>query len=207
MTVDGFFEFWMNHLIPDLRSNTKRNYRDRYIHNIQPVVGKLKVGDVRPFHCKKVLLDMEEDYSPSTVVQTYIAMGTLFKAARENGVINKHPMDGVKCPTARKSMSDIKVLTVEEQTKLLEVVKRSHNYDQYVLLLQTGLRTIERQIPPKTLQRLLGHASLQVTMDTYVHVTENTKIEAIKQFEKNEPESLKMVQWCKTFHQNGVKMV
>lgn len=89
MTVDGFFEFWMNHLIPDLRSNTKRNYRDRYIHNIQPVVGKLKVGDVRPFHCKKVLLDMEEDYSPSTVVQTYIAMGTLFKAARENGVINK----------------------------------------------------------------------------------------------------------------------
>mgnify|MGYP001782365742 FL=1 len=113
MTVDGFFEFWMNHLIPDLRSNTKRNYRDRYIHNIQPVVGKLKVGDVRPFHCKKVLLDMEEDYSPSTVVQTYIAMGTLFKAARENGVINKHPMDGVKCPTARKSMSDIKVLTVE----------------------------------------------------------------------------------------------
>ena len=23
MTVDGFFEFWMNHLIPDLRSNTK----------------------------------------------------------------------------------------------------------------------------------------------------------------------------------------
>jgi len=68
MTVDEFFEFWMNHLIPDLRSNTKRNYRDRYIHNIQPVIGRLKVGDVRPFHCKKVLLDMEEDYSPSTVV-------------------------------------------------------------------------------------------------------------------------------------------
>ena len=39
-------------------------------------------------------------------------------------------------PTARKSMSDIKVLTVEEQTKLLEVVKRSRNYDQYVLLLR-----------------------------------------------------------------------
>ena len=53
MTVDGFFEFWMNHLIPDLRSNTKRNYRDRYIHNIQPVIGRLKVEDVRPFHCKK----------------------------------------------------------------------------------------------------------------------------------------------------------
>ena len=40
------------------------------------------------------------------------------------------------------------------------------------------------------------------------NIPDNTKlIEAIKQFEKNEPESLKMVQWCKTFHQNGVKMV
>ena len=77
----------------------------------------------------------------------------------------------------------------------------------HVLRHSYATRAIERQIPPKTLQRLLGHTSLQVTMDTYVHVTENTKIEAIKQFEKNEPESLKMVQWCKTFHQNGVKMV
>ena len=65
-------------------------------------------------------------------------MGTLFKAAFENGVIDKHPMDGVKCQAARKSMSDIKVLTVEEQTKFLEAAKRSQYYDQYVLLLQTG---------------------------------------------------------------------
>ncbi len=332
MTVDEFFEFWQKHLIPDLRSNTKRNYRDRYIHNIQPVIGRLRVRDVRPFHCKKVLLDMEEEYAPSTVVQTFIAMGTLLKAARENGVIDKHPMDGVKCTKARKSVSDIKVLTIEEQAKFLEAAKRSHNYDQYVLMLDTGLRTgelvgltwesvdlknktitidkaleyrhsrgtweagppkttagyrtiplssraynilarlydarknrfeapeldtqlefkdrltgeirylnmkdlvfvnrkgmptknssydthlyklcdeagikhismhvlrhsfatraIERGIQPKTLQQLLGHASLQVTMDTYVHVTENTMIQAIKQFEENEPEPLKLV--------------
>ena len=332
MTVDEFFDFWMNHLILDLRSNTKRNYRDRCVHNIQPVIGRLKVGEVRAFHCKKVLLDMEEDYSPSTVVQTYIAMGTFFKAAHVNGVIDKHPMDGVKCPTARKSMSDIKVLSIEEQAKFLEAAKRSRNYDQYVFLLETGLRTgelvgltwesvdlknktikidkaleyrhsrgtweagppkttagyreipltskaynilarlydarkyryeapeldtqlefkdrltgeiryldmkdlvfvnrkgmpiknssydthiyklcdeagikhismhvlrhtyathaIERGIQPKTLQQLLGHASLQVTMDTYVHVTEDTKNQAIKQFEENEPEALKMV--------------
>ena len=333
MTVDEFFEFWMRHLIPDLRSNTRRNYRDRYVHNIQPVVGKLRVKEVRKFHCKQVLLDMEADeYSPSTIVQTYIAMGTLFKAARENGVIDKHPMDGLKCPTARKCMSDIKVLTLEEQTKFLETAKRSRYYDQYVFLRETGLRTgemvgltwdsvdlkkktitidkaleyrhsrgtweagppkttagyreipltskaynilarlydarnyryeapeldtqlefkdkltgeiryldmkdlvfvnrkgmptknssydthlyklcdeagikrismhvlrhsfatraIEREVQPKTLQELLGHASLMVTMQTYVHVTEDTKNQAIKQFEENEPEALRMV--------------
>jgi len=33
--------------------------------------------------------------------------------------------------------------TVEEQQKFLEVAKRSHNYAQYALLLETGLRTGE----------------------------------------------------------------
>ena len=143
MTVDEFFEFWMNHLIPDLRSNTKRNYRDRYIHNIQPVIGRLKVGDVRPFHCKKILLDMEDIYSSSTIVQTYNTIRALFKAGHKNGIIDKHILDDIKCPTVHKNKSDIKVLTIEEQTKFLEAAKMSHNYDQYVLLLQTGLRTGE----------------------------------------------------------------
>ena len=37
----------------------------------------------------------------------------------------------------------IKYLTVEEQEKFLEAAERSHNYRQYALLLETGLRTAE----------------------------------------------------------------
>ena len=40
MTVDTWFEFWINHIVSDLAPNTKRNYRERYRHNIQPVIGK-----------------------------------------------------------------------------------------------------------------------------------------------------------------------
>jgi integrase len=40
-------------------------------------------------------------------------------------------------------VDDIKYLTVEEQKKFLEVAKRSHNYHQYALILETGLRTGE----------------------------------------------------------------
>ncbi|MCR5390446.1 MAG: hypothetical protein K6E77_06815 [Lachnospiraceae bacterium] len=56
MTVDEWFEFWMKNIIPDLRSNTKRNYNDRYRFNIQPVIGKMKIRDVRPLHCKNLQL-------------------------------------------------------------------------------------------------------------------------------------------------------
>lgn len=44
-------------------------------------------------------------------------------------------------------------------------------------------RAIERGVNPKTLQELLGHASLQVTMDTYVHITNESKIQAVRRFE------------------------
>ena len=333
MTVDQWFKFWIENIVPDLRSNTLRNYRDRYRFNIQPVIGRLKVREVRPLHCKKVLLNMDEDYAGSTIKQTYITMGTVFKSALMNGVIDKHPMDGVRYTKQPKSMSDIKFLTLEEQDRFLETAKRSHNINQYRLILETGIRTgelvgltwdsvdvknrtitidksleyrhsrgtweagppktpagyrtlpltscaysillnlynaregrkeasgldvqlefkdrltgetrflnmkdlvflsdrtgmpiknssydthlyklceeagikpismhclrhtyatraIERGVNPKALQKLLGHASLQVTMDTYVHVSDDSKLLAVRQFEADAPEKSKMV--------------
>ena len=36
-------------------------------------------------------------------------------------------------------------------------------------------RCFERDIPPKTVQHLLGHATVQMTMDLYTHITEQKK--------------------------------
>ncbi len=44
-------------------------------------------------------------------------------------------------------------------------------------------RAIEKGIQPKVLQKLLGHASIKTTMDRYVHVTDDSLLKAIKQFE------------------------
>ncbi len=44
-------------------------------------------------------------------------------------------------------------------------------------------RAIERGVNPKALQTLLGHASVQVTMGIYVHITDDSKWLAIAQFE------------------------
>ena len=325
MTVDEWFKFWIKNLISDLRSNTLRNYNDRYRFNISPVIGRLRITEVRPMHCKKVLVDMYDDYAASTIKQTYITMGSMFKAALVNGIINKHPMDGVKFTKKQKDKFDIKVLTVDEQRKFIDVAKDYSNFDQFMLIMETGLRTgelvgltwdsidfakktltvdksleyrhsrgtweagppktdsgyrtipltscaygilnklyyerahrfeskdinqslefrdrlsgkirtlnmkdlvfisqrqgmptknstydtclykicekanikhismhtlrhtyatraIENGVNPKALQALLGHASLQTTMDTYVHVTDDSKLQAVRQFEKN----------------------
>lgn len=143
MTVDAWFNYWMNNLICDLSPNTRRNYRERYTKNIQPVIGRMRIEDVKPMHCKTILNSMQDDYAGSTIRQAYIAMGTMFRSAVMNDIIQKHPMDGVRYTKPIRAVNDIHFLTVEEQTKFLETAKRSHNYRQYALILETGLRTGE----------------------------------------------------------------
>lgn len=143
MTVDMWFQYWMENLICDLAPNTKRNYQERYKHNIQPVIGSMRISDVKPMHCKVVLNRMDATYAGSTIRQTYIAMGTMLRCAVMNDIITKHPMDGVRYTKPVRAVDDIKFLTVEEQAAFLETAKRSHNYAQYALLLETGLRTAE----------------------------------------------------------------
>ena len=143
MTVTEWFEFWISHIVGDLAPNTKRNYRERYEYNVKPVIGKMRLTDVKPMHCKMVFNQMEAPYAGSTIRQTYIAMGTMFRAAVMNDMIPKHPMDGVRFTKPVRAVDDIKCLTTDEQQKFMEAAKRSHNYAQYALILETGMRTGE----------------------------------------------------------------
>lgn len=142
-TVDQWFDFWIENIVGDLAPNTLRNYRERYKQNIQPIIGKMMIANVKPMHCKKVFIQMDADYAGSTIRQAYITMGTMFKAAKMNDLITKHPMDGVRFTKPVRAVDDIKCLTTDEQQKFMEAAKRSHNYAQYALILETGLRTGE----------------------------------------------------------------
>ena len=143
VTVDAWFHYWIENIVGDLAPNTRRNYSERYKHNIQPIIGDMCLADVKPMHCKMVLNKMEERYAGSTIRQAYITMGTMLKSALMNDLLLKHPMDGVRYTKPVKAPDDIKFLTVKEQQKFLETAKRSHNYFQYALILETGLRTGE----------------------------------------------------------------
>ena len=143
MTVNEWFDFWQTNLLTGLAPNTVRNYRERYERNTKAILGELLLTEVKPMHCKAVFNGMTGTYAGSTIRQAYIALGSMFKAAKENGLIEKHPMDGVRFDSPIKAVDEIHFLTVSEQKAFLEVAKHSHNYAQYALILETGLRTGE----------------------------------------------------------------
>ena len=143
LTLDSWFNYWIDNIVCDLSPNTRRNYRERYAQNIQPILGDMVLTDIKPLHCKMVLNSMEERYAGSTIRQTYITMGTLLKSAVMNDLILRHPMNGVRFSKPVRAANDVKYLTVEEEQKFLEAAQNSHNYFQYALILETGLRTGE----------------------------------------------------------------
>ena len=58
------------------------------------------------------------------------------------------------------------------------------NITPHALRHTFATRAFESGMKPKTVQEILGHSSLSMTMDLYTHVTEDMKAEEMKKLEK-----------------------
>ena len=101
------------------------------------------LSDVKPVHCQNVWNQMKDQYKTSTIYQTRITLYCMFADAVENDVIFKNPVTKTVKYNMGKEPKKVRALSIDEQKKFLEIAKNSSNYNQYALILQTGLRTGE----------------------------------------------------------------
>ena len=144
MMVDAWFEYWIDVKKKTVRPNTVRNYTERYHRNIQNVIGKKLLTEVKPIHCQKIFTDMADaGYRTSTIYQTRIALFNMLEFAKENDVILSNPCKkSVKSDMGKPSQKK-EALTIDIQKKFLEQAKGQSYENQYRFILQTGLRTGE----------------------------------------------------------------
>ena len=70
MTVKAWFDDWISMKKRTVRSNTVRNYTERYERNIDPVIGKPILSEVKPIQCQMIMNRMaDERYRTSTIYQ------------------------------------------------------------------------------------------------------------------------------------------
>ena len=88
-------------------------------------------------------------------------------------------LKGKECGTSICQRKDLYKLCDKAGIKHFGMHTLRHTY---------ATRAIERGVPPKVLQQLLGHASIKTTMDRYVHVTDESLSKAILLFQNPDSE-------------------
>ena len=141
MTVDAFFEFWHDTVQKMLKPGTADYYKLRYDVSIKPIIGNMKLADVKANHCQMVVNRMVDDNkSNSTIARTCTVMRGIFNYAVECDIIMKSPCIVKITSNIGKKKKVREVLTKEAQQKFLQYIK-GHRYEyQFKFILQTGLR-------------------------------------------------------------------
>ncbi|MEE3467204.1 MAG: tyrosine-type recombinase/integrase [Eubacterium sp.] len=141
MTVDEWFEYWMNEIKGNtLKFNTLMSYRARFFNRISPIIGSQSVSKVLPINCQQVInyAQSQGDVTGS-VAKVKSIMGALFESAVENKMIHANPVTkNVKY--LREETPERTIMTFDEQCQFMEVGQDYAHYDVFVFILNTGLR-------------------------------------------------------------------
>lgn len=116
MTVNAWFECWINIKKRTVRPNTVRNYTERYHRNIEPLIGEKLLGSINTIHCQTIMNKMsEEGYRTTTIYQTRIALYNMLDYAYQNDVILKNPCNKMVKSDVGQPSDKKQALTIEQQ--------------------------------------------------------------------------------------------
>lgn len=143
-TVDAWFEYWIDNIKGDsLRKNSIKDYKNKYEKHIKPIIGNMLLKDVKPLHCQSILSNMTDNHADSVIKGCRFVMRTMFCIAVENELIVKNPVTKSVQAKSKKPSAEKNALTVKEQALLLSASEKSVFYNEWALILQTGLRVGE----------------------------------------------------------------
>lgn len=105
MTVDSFFETWLDDFCLDLKETTRRSYRQTAEKHIMPALGavdlnKLRAEQIQSLYLK--LLSGKPPLSPKTLKNVHGLLHRAFSKAVQLRYIDHNPVDGCTIPKVPK---------------------------------------------------------------------------------------------------------
>jgi len=137
-TVDEWEKQWFVAYKSKCRENTQLWYSNLYRKHISPVIGAMRVADVRELHVQALLSDMAQTHGEKTVKSVRSILFGLFDKARQNRMVSYNPAEKLSVsglpPKVRRP------LTPSERIAYLEACK-THPFGEFAALLYFfGLR-------------------------------------------------------------------
>ena len=143
MTLDEWYKSWIKYKEGHCRENTIRQKNENYNNQIKDKMGDMLLTDIKPIHCQMLINAMaDKDYATSYIGNIRTLLGSIFRYAVENDLMEKNPITkSVIIPEGKDKK--IRFLTIDEQNEFLEHIEGYTKENQFRLILQTGLRTSE----------------------------------------------------------------
>lgn len=143
MTVNSLFNTYME--TKELADTTRINYVKMWNNHVRDDIGNIKVVQLRPSHVKAFYAKLSRaGYSYSTIKFIHILLYPALELAVDDDIIRKNPAKGALSCDYGKQPEEKEILSLEQQEKLLSLIRESNVYNVYApmftILLETGLR-------------------------------------------------------------------
>lgn len=139
MTVDAWYKEWKA-TYKDPKGLTDKSlgmYDEKYGGYIKPVIGHMKLRDVKDIHLQRIL-NGQAGKSQSHVEKLRRVLREMFSRARKSRLIPYDPAEDLELPAAEKGTH--RSLTEEERAVLLKVAETHRAGLWFLTLLYTGMR-------------------------------------------------------------------
>lgn len=140
VSLDAWFDIWYEMNKENFRYNTLKARKRRYEHDIKPIIGHMLVTEIKTIHCQNVMLSWKGKFSKSTLSQTRSMMKILFDYAMDNGIITSNPVTRKVKVVGGMEEHAARILTLQEQKELMMCLDNYSYRNQYLFVLNTGLR-------------------------------------------------------------------
>jgi integrase len=144
LTVDQWYQQWFNtYKSGQVTPSTVQSIVLSYKNHIQPVIGKMKLADVKNIDCQKIFNNMrKKGLQDNTQLTVKAKLHNMFEKAVDNDLINKNPVRNIII-SSKNTKNEPIALTQQQEQLFLETIQNEHYCLLYSFLLETGLRISE----------------------------------------------------------------
>ncbi|KYH31125.1 site-specific integrase [Neomoorella mulderi] len=139
-TLGEWLDIWFaNYVKPRVRPTTRDNYEATIRKHIKPYIGDQKLGQLLPSHLQALYnRKLAEGLSGRTVRLIHTVLHAALKQAVKEGLAVRNVAEATSPPRWEKK--EMRVLSPEEQNRLLEALESHRLYAAFLLDMATGLR-------------------------------------------------------------------
>jgi site-specific recombinase XerD len=139
MALKNWLNKWLSEYMRNsIKEQTFNTYEMVINKIIAPIIGDVALKNLTPLMLQQTFNKLNEKYKPSTIRKIKSILNMAFGVARNNELIAKDPLSGLKLPKLKKP--EIESMAVCDIHKFLDAAQESSIYNAVMFGLGTGVR-------------------------------------------------------------------